>query len=153
VEYGGRGDYGNIFIENCTPELVGDSIGHSSAWGVYLDGTEYPDPDMLRANNTFYDCASGAIRVPDGGIAERPTSPASGPSPTATIVRGVLRIGAVGSRQNTGYRADLLDISGRKVMELHPGPNDVSRLSPGVYFVQSADGDERSAVKKVVVTR
>jgi len=32
-------------------------------------------------------------------------------------------------------RAVLLDVSGRKAMELQPGPNDVSRLAPGVYFV------------------
>lgn len=32
----------------------------------------------------------------------------------------------------------LLDISGRKVMELHPGPNDVRHLSPGVYFAARA---------------
>jgi hypothetical protein len=28
----------------------------------------------------------------------------------------------------------LLDISGRKVLNLRPGPNDVSGLAPGVYF-------------------
>ena len=29
----------------------------------------------------------------------------------------------------------LLDVSGRRVLALSPGPNDVSHLSPGVYFV------------------
>lgn len=33
-------------------------------------------------------------------------------------------------------RAVLLDAAGRKAMELQPGPNDVSRLAPGVYFVE-----------------
>jgi hypothetical protein len=52
-------------------------------------------------------------------------------------------------------RAILLDASGRKVMDLRPGPNDVSRLAPGVYFVRQASGVEREAsgVNKVVVTR
>jgi len=59
----------------------------------------------------------------------------------ATIVRGVLRTGDrrqdTGYRiQDTGYRGELLDISGRKVMELRPGANDVRRLAPGVYFVR-----------------
>jgi hypothetical protein len=34
--------------------------------------------------------------------------------------------------------ASLLDISGRKVMTVHSGANDVSPLAPGVYFVLSA---------------
>jgi len=45
-------------------------------------------------------------------------------------------------------RPALLDISGRKVMDLKPGPNDVSGLAPGVYFVRS-----RPAIHRVVVTR
>jgi hypothetical protein len=59
-------------------------------------------------------------------------------------------------------RAVLLDIGGRKVMELVPGPNDVSRLAPGVYFVrEQALGYSQlsdsplalSAVTKVVISR
>jgi hypothetical protein len=41
-------------------------------------------------------------------------------------------------------------------MELHSGANDVSRLSPGVYFVRSepsAVSREPSAVLKVLITR
>jgi hypothetical protein len=66
-----------------------------------------------------------------------------------TIVRGVLEL-TVDSRQHTAYRAELLDISGRKVLDLKPGPNDVSRLAPGVYFVRSANGGGQSVVKIVV---
>jgi hypothetical protein len=41
-----------------------------------------------------------------------------------------------------------------KVMNLHTGANDVSRLSPGVYFVRQASGVKRetSSVTKVVLT-
>jgi hypothetical protein len=46
----------------------------------------------------------------------------------------------------------LLDISGRKVLALRPGPNDVSHLAPGVYFVRTA-GDNPTPGKKVVVER
>jgi hypothetical protein len=64
-------------------------------------------------------------------------------------------LGAVDSRQNTGYRVELLDVSGRKVLDLHPGPNDVSRLSPGVYFVRATSGlaGGASNVTKAIVTR
>jgi hypothetical protein len=94
------------------------------------------------------------------GVEDRPVAVLSKAPPT--FVRGVLVLGAVDSRQNTGYRADrgdchyvdctrgptLLDASGRNVMELVPGPNDVSRLAPGVYFVRQGAG-----VHKVVITR
>jgi hypothetical protein len=41
------------------------------------------------------------------------------------------------------------------VLDLKPGANDVSRLAPGVYFVseQSAVSGQRSAVRKVVLTK
>jgi YVTN family beta-propeller protein len=51
--------------------------------------------------------------------------------------------------------AVLLDITGRKVMELRQGANDIRSLSPGVYFVRGnsrGQGSEGSKVRKVVVT-
>jgi hypothetical protein len=75
----------------------------------------------------------------------------------ATIIRGVLVLGAVDSRQHSAYRAELLDISGRKVMELRAGANDVSRLSSGVYFICSAgpalDIRHSTSSTKYVLTR
>ncbi|HTW92037.1 MAG TPA: hypothetical protein VMH22_10055 [bacterium] len=53
-------------------------------------------------------------------------------------------------------RAALLDISGRKVLDLHPGSNDVRALASGVYFVReepSAVSRQPSAVTKIVITR
>lgn len=78
------------------------------------------------------------------GRKHQATSVKSEPS----IIRGVLRI--ADSRQNTGYRGELLDIAGQKVMALSAGANDVSRLSPGVYFIRQA---QAQAIRKVVVTR
>jgi len=49
-----------------------------------------------------------------------------------------------------------MDAARRKVPDLRPGPNDISRLSPGVYFVKrpkTGDGRPDAAVQKVVVTR
>jgi hypothetical protein len=73
-----------------------------------------------------------------------------------TIIRGVLVLGAVDSRQNAVDGAELLDVSGRKVMELQQGANDVSDLAPGVYFVRfvpSAVSRRPSAVSRVVIAR
>jgi hypothetical protein len=71
-----------------------------------------------------------------------------------TVVRDILVLGAVDSRQNTGCGAELLDISGRKVIDLHPGANDVRHLAPGIYFVHSTlDARRSTLVTKVIVTR
>jgi hypothetical protein len=47
----------------------------------------------------------------------------------------------------------LIDATGRKVLDLKPGANDVSGLAPGVYFVRfvSGAGPEASMVSKVVI--
>jgi DNA-binding beta-propeller fold protein YncE len=86
--------------------------------------------------------------------------------PTATLARGELRLPG---RQD----ADLLDIAGRKVMDLEPGDNDIRHLAPGVYFVitpssypsppegermkergvRSAVSGKLSAVRKVVIQK
>jgi len=50
----------------------------------------------------------------------------------------------------------LFDPDGRRVAELQPGANDVSRLSPGVYFVRTAQAQAQAqaqAVAKVILTR
>jgi len=68
--------------------------------------------------------------------------------PPATVIRNVLLLPAKGEwRKATGV---LLDASGRKVLCLHPGANDVRALAPGVYFVKDA---QAQAIRKVVITR
>jgi hypothetical protein len=63
ILYGGDHS-GNVFVENAIPTITGCEIGYSSDWGIYLNGTEYPDPLALQADNTFHDNASGDVRVP-----------------------------------------------------------------------------------------
>jgi len=72
----------------------------------------------------------------------------------ATILRGVLVLPSASGVERQASGA-LLDISGRKVLDLLPGPNDVRRLAPGIYFVRqpSTASGKASAVTKVVVTR
>ena len=64
-----------------------------------------------------------------------------------TIVRGVLYLSG---RASSSPIASLLDISGRKAMNLQRGANDVSRLAPGVYFVRDA---QAQTVRKIVIQR
>jgi hypothetical protein len=96
------------------------------------------------------DTLSWFITVVGSGIEERETPNPGRITSIPTVVRGVLQMPLAASRMPP---AALLDISGRKVLELHPGPNDVSRLGAGVYFVRSAKTGERSAVRRVVLTR
>jgi len=86
------------------------------------------------------------------GVAEQPAT-LRDVQPLATIVHDVLFLGDC-PRTGTVPKSVLLDISGRKVLELTHGANDVSRLSPGVYFVR-AESRKLSAVSchKVVVAR
>jgi DNA-binding beta-propeller fold protein YncE len=75
---------------------------------------------------------------------------ASSHKPQATIVCGALFLP---SSLLTPH-CSLLSVDGRKVLDLKPGANDVSRLAPGVYFVRAVSC-QPSAVScsKVVVTR
>jgi hypothetical protein len=71
-----------------------------------------------------------------------------------TIVGGTLRLGQNGDRPSSGGTVPvLLDITGRKVMDLQPGANDIRHLTPGIYFVRPAESGARSAVTKVVIQR
>ncbi len=67
----------------------------------------------------------------------------------ASIVRNVLFLPGASGRKPLAA-SWLLDITGRKVLDLRPGSNDVQHLVPGVYFVREA---QAQAVRKVVVTR
>ncbi|MEO0078687.1 MAG: hypothetical protein ABIK86_06800, partial [candidate division WOR-3 bacterium] len=64
----------------------------------------------------------------------------------ATIVRGKLNLQSAVC--NLKSKMALLDATGRSVLDLLPGPNDLRQLAPGVYFVRHA-----SSVSKVFVTK
>ena len=72
---------------------------------------------------------------------------------TTSVIRNVLLLPRV-PRSKPQATSWLLDAAGRKVLDLHPGPNDVSRLSPGVYFVREAQAQAQAkSIRKVIVTR
>jgi aminopeptidase YwaD len=80
-------------------------------------------------------------------LAEGTRPQAASFKPQATIVREALLM--PGDRgPGTEDRAALLDVAGREVMRVKPGPNDVHGLVPGVYFVRGSDpGVSRRVVK------
>jgi hypothetical protein len=88
---------------------------------------------------------------PNSGIEEEPMQPvADRQEPMATVARGVLRLPV----SPITIHASLFDMAGRAVMSLVPGPNDVSGLAPGVYFVRTVGTEQTSATcRKVVLAR
>jgi len=71
------------------------------------------------------------------GIAERQTPNAKRQTLAATVVRGVLNLQS--TTCNLKSEIALLDASGRRVQQLWPGANDLSRLPAGVYFIENGD--------------
>jgi YVTN family beta-propeller protein len=87
------------------------------------------------------------------GVCESPVLPLARAIPT--VVRDVLFLPLASGVEREASGA-LLDISGRKVMELKPGANDIRHLAPGVYFLREepqAASPKPRAVRKIVVTR
>jgi phosphoribosylformylglycinamidine (FGAM) synthase PurS component len=83
----------------------------------------------------------------EGGSRPQPTS---GRPPTATIVRRVLFLPEAPGHKPQA--ASLLEATGRKVMNVRSGANDVSRLAPGVYFVREAQAQAQAqTVRKVII--
>jgi hypothetical protein len=82
------------------------------------------------------------------GLEESKQSVTRGYRSIASVVRGVLFLP---QSLDPSVPRSLLDISGRKVMKLRPGANDVRALAPGVYFVR--DAADVSGTRKVVVQR
>jgi YVTN family beta-propeller protein len=70
----------------------------------------------------------------------------------ATVVRGVL---FVTEDEGPGTKNELLDVSGRKVLDLRPGANDVRALAPGVYFIrdEGRGAEDVGRTRKVVIQR
>jgi hypothetical protein len=89
-----------------------------------------------------------------GGVEETPGAEVRMTKSGPTVVRAVLNLQP--AIDNLQSEIALLSVNGRRVLGLHPGANDVSKLNPGVYFVRSglsAVGRGQSAVTKVVITK
>ena len=90
---------------------------------------------------------------PFGAVEEPSADGVRFPIPVATVTRGVLFLPDDASRKPRAT-SRLLDIGGRKVLDLKRGANDVRALAPGVYFVREAQAQAQArAIHKVVITR
>jgi hypothetical protein len=134
-----------------TPELrLTNTSSSSSNPAIALTG------DAVHV--TFCDDRSGKSEIyylrnltGNVGATERMKDEGGTMKPNPTIIRGVLNLQS--ATCNLQSEIALLDISGRKVLDLKPGANDVGRLAPGVYFVHSTVVNRQSTITKVVVSR
>ena len=102
-------------------------------WPQSLELAQWEEPQYYGAYH-WYSMAVAEEHARDGS------------RPAGTIVRGVLSLPVPPFTLHNS----LFDMTGRKVMALRPGPNDVSGLAPGVYFVRERSA---SSVRKVLITR
>ncbi len=98
-----------------------------------------PDPDNWVLDSAYVT-----------GVEESRKPQAASYKPQPTIVRGVLYL--QGAQSPKPQASSLLDVSGRKVLGLVPGPNDISGLAPGVYFVASDGAPKTVRADKVMIT-
>ncbi len=155
------GGSGGLVVVNCRWDSIVASFDLPSGaltWNAIENRTYTAERNRIYV---FRDAMTGIQEMPNVEVR----------MPNATILRGVLRLPEA---SGVGRHASsvLLDITGRKVMDLHPGANDIRHVAPGVYFVVPphlnplpggerrkergpASGVERGAscVRKVVIQR
>jgi YVTN family beta-propeller protein len=90
------------------------------------------------------------LRDSASGVKETPSAEVRAAKCLPTVFRGVLFLPEASSHEPQATSC-LLDISGRKVMELRSGANDVRSLAPGVYFCTLASGASRISRKIVLI--
>jgi YVTN family beta-propeller protein len=138
-----------LAFDTRTDTLVGTvTLPHGVDWGLPWN----PVDRRLYAAGPYL-AAVVVLRDTTSGVEESGPGPFSEPS-APSVVRGSLRLPAATS-------GTLLDASGRAVLALEPGTNDVSRLAPGVYFVLTPHPvplpqgarEPSSTIAKVVIAR
>jgi hypothetical protein len=114
--------FGNLYAEH--PRVCPADQGFLVVWQAYMRDNWDVFSEPLNPHVGL--AGPGAIRL------HRPALP--------TVARNVLRLPDAG-------RYTLISITGRKVAQLQPGPNDIRHVPAGVYFI--SEGTE--AVTKLVI--
>ncbi len=124
-------------------------------YGIYGPPDLQLDPIHHRVFAIGRDSTLYVLREVIPGVEEREALPTFHLTPIATVVRGILFLPASGGEHPASSL--LLDITGKKVLDLKPGANDIRHLSPGVYFIRGGSGIEKTRFgersRKVVITK
>jgi YVTN family beta-propeller protein len=146
---------GNIYVIDGIAKVVLDSFQALSYNG-------WPAFALNPVTNRVYALDNGSSRVmvfadtTFVGLRDAHVEPRGRVPVPRTVVRDLLYLPEAGGRKPQA--ASLLDISGRKVLDLSPGANDVRALPPGVYFIKEQSVVSRqqtgtASVTKVVLAR
>lgn len=82
------------------------------------------------------------------GITEQKLQTVDSKSLTTTILCGVLQLPM--SSVEHSASSILLDITGRKIMDLHSGANDIRHLAPGIYYIRN---ETNKKITKIIITK
>ena len=85
------------------------------------------------------------------GLAEQPQATSFKPQALPTLVRGRLILPSAFCTLPSEF--GVFDNSGRRVLQLRPGANDLSRLPPGVYFVRDNRSNTTHRSYRMVLVR
>ena len=130
-------DSGDVTVIDCSEDTVLVTIGVGGGPSAFCCNPEYDRVYVANAD----DSTIAVIRAGPVGVEERiVTSPAQ---PHGLFARDVLDLGGQAT-------AELLDISGRKLVELEPGINDIRHVAPGVYLARQK---QTGHTTRVIVTR
>ena len=131
-----------FLARNCSGDSLAIGFEQDSIAGFNTDGTGVISRNPICV---WRGTVSGAVSE------SRPASLTPRSLLTASLIRSVLFLPR---SLDPSIPRSLLDISGRTVTSLRPGPNDVSALSPGVYFVRGTQAQAQAqAVQKVIIAR
>ena len=132
-----------LYVVSVSDPAHPDTAGYyyKSSWGAHGLATS-GDYIYVASDSGFLVCQRY-----DAGVEEATNAELRATNCGPTVVRGMLHLEDRGPR--TGDRAEMLDATGRKLLDLHSGANDVSLLAPGVYFVSELTG----SVRKVIIAR
>jgi DNA-binding beta-propeller fold protein YncE len=105
----------------------------------------------------YANCGDVILAYPDAppAVEEMPNAGVRVMKMGPTVVRGVLFL-SLDRRPGTGDRSVLMDVSGRKLMDLRAGANDVSALAPGVYYLRgqgSRGPGSQTTLRKILIAK
>jgi hypothetical protein len=151
LDHTGRYVYGTVYRDSglFVIDTQADSVLSTLSFPTYT----YGPPLLNRATNRIYPLQSGSqIPVVSDSVLTAVAEPQSSELMYTTIPTFIRRATAL----HAGAPADLFDASGRRAAVLKTGPNDISHLVPGVYFVREepqATSNKPIAVRKIIIAR
>jgi len=151
------GDYCYVADWNAGLRIMNVSDPQHPVEAGYYNTPGYAQGIAADGKYAYLACSDAGLQIIEfygAGVEEVRQHTAGSSQPIATIVRGSLPLPEEVGSGRSALGASLLDASGRKVLALRPGANDVRLLAPGVYFVNELEiGDGGRSVRKVVLTR